>query len=116
MPTIPHKFAAALIATAFALAAIFMGWSRYDAAQERATELEAQLKTANEELDHVQTVLDAVDDNAETTREIDERTRRIKDEVDALQETQECVNSDSVRLVIDRLQSYQQSIEDNVSQ
>lgn len=112
IPPLPYKWIGlGLIALAIIATAYFGIQSWRDAVAD-AEALQTQLDDKFAELTSLQetydAVMQAVDANAQTTTTIIERTRTIKERIDALPQTNACLDSPAVSYVIGELSNDQQ--------
>ena len=107
MPAIPIKYIILALFVIGLCPTAYFGWNNYNAAIERAANLQTELDYKVAELEASKTTYEAIVSGMasnETERvRIIERTDTIKEEVHAYPVTTQCVDSPAVRHVLSRL-------------
>ena len=106
IPT-PYRFLGIGLVVIAIVAAVYFGWQRYDAAITKAADLETRLEAKERELENTKTtyesIVSAMGTNEQNTTRIIERTRTIREEVDAYPITTDCLSSPAISHVLGRL-------------
>ena len=116
IPT-PYKFLGFGLVSLAVVATAYFGWQRYEAAITKAADLETQLEAKETELENTKTtyesIVSAMGTNEQNTTRIIERTRTIREEVDAYPITTDCLSSPAISHVLGRLsENAEQSTQD----